>query len=273
MAGGMGAGAYEGILGGTLGGIGDIVSSASYSRPKLKPATGMELRLRQLAQDQLLGGGQQLLGATALYNQMAPALMSMLPGMHYVPGGSGNGGSGGGAGGPSGGGAAGGGSSNGPGGDYAQALQGYQGGQQLQNQLNQLKAQIKGAKPGQGRQQLIKQRNQLQQQIKGTQPVNQLERQAYMAGSQPGSYDIQMGPPAPMPSQQSSLGDINGLLAQLAQSRGQPNLASGQSGLGEPGQSLQDILANAQGIRGLQPSIYSLTDPNTGLGHDPATGY
>ena len=49
-------------LGGTLGGIGDIVSAASYQRPKLKDASGMELRLRQLAQAQLLGGGQETLG-------------------------------------------------------------------------------------------------------------------------------------------------------------------------------------------------------------------
>src|SRR5215468_11131425 len=87
---GGGGGSYgavaAGATGATLGGIGDIISGLSYKRPRLKPATGPELRLRQLAQDQLLAGGQQTLAGTALYNQMAPLLMGMLPGMTYHPG-------------------------------------------------------------------------------------------------------------------------------------------------------------------------------------------
>src|SRR5262252_5858381 len=99
----MGGGSYGGVIAGgigaTLGGIGDMISALNYKRPRLQPATGPELRLRQLAQDQLLAGGQQSLAGTALYNQYAPLLMGMLPGMHYVPGDSGDGGTSGGGGG------------------------------------------------------------------------------------------------------------------------------------------------------------------------------
>ena len=87
----MGASNYAsmgtGISGDIVGGIGSLIAAENYHRPRLPPAVGPELRLRQLAQSQLLGGGQQLLGGTALYNQLAPILMGQLPGMHYVPGG------------------------------------------------------------------------------------------------------------------------------------------------------------------------------------------
>src|SRR5262249_12836972 len=129
--GGGGAGGYLRMgaarAGDTAGGIGSLTAAENYKRPRLPPATGYEQRLRQLAQSQLLGGGQQLLGATALYNQMAPILMGMLPGMHYVPGsvadpsmpGSGAG-------------------SSSPMANYQHALQNFQQQQGLQQQLTSL---------------------------------------------------------------------------------------------------------------------------------------
>jgi hypothetical protein len=73
-------------MGGILGGIGDIIQASNYEQPHLESPSDTERRLRRLAQSQLLGGGQEMLGATHLYNQLAPILMGQLPGMHYVPG-------------------------------------------------------------------------------------------------------------------------------------------------------------------------------------------
>src|SRR5262249_49904911 len=96
---GMGAtGAGLNILGGIMGSVGDILASEKYKRPKLPPATGYEQRLRQLAQDQLIGGGQELLQGQALYNQMTPYLLGMLPGMTLRQTGAGMGGATGGGG-------------------------------------------------------------------------------------------------------------------------------------------------------------------------------
>src|SRR5215471_18663726 len=92
MGGAAAAGQWSGILGGTLGGIGDIIQAQNYHRPKLPEATGYEKRLRDLAQSAYIGGGQELLGGVNMYNQMAPLLMGMLPGMKYVPGTVGGGG-------------------------------------------------------------------------------------------------------------------------------------------------------------------------------------
>jgi len=187
----MGGGSYGGVIAGgigaTLGGIGDMISALNYKRPRLQPATGPELRLRQLAQDQLLAGGQQSLAGTALYNQYAPLLMGMLPGMHYVPGDSGDGGTSGGGGG------------GGPVQSYTDALQAQQNQRAKRQQLTALNAQIKGMKPGANRRGLRQQRKVLQQDIKKLPTASQLERQSYMAGTQPDQsmYDIrQSAPPA-----------------------------------------------------------------------------
>src|SRR5215468_1104723 len=191
MAGAMGAGAGFGALGGTLGAIGDIVSAFSYQRPKLHPATGMELRLRQLAQNQLLGGGQQVLGGTALYNQMVPLLMSQLPGLHYVPGTPSTGGD------MSLGGAnpVGGGTSS-PMQSYTSALSNLQNTYGRNQQQTALKAQIAGLPSGASpqRKQLNQQLKQLQRQIKSNPTAAQAERAAYLGGVQvdPSIYDIRM---------------------------------------------------------------------------------
>src|SRR5215471_4715031 len=95
MGGGGGANYGQMGMAGTgaiLGGIGDIIAAQNYKRPKLPPATGYEKRLRDLAQSAYIGGGQELLGGVNMYNQMAPLLMGMLPGMTYVPGSSTSGG-------------------------------------------------------------------------------------------------------------------------------------------------------------------------------------
>lgn len=203
-----GTGMGLGIMGGILGGIGDIMSATKYKPPKLPPATGQEQRLRQLASSQLMGGGQQLLGATALYNQLAPILLSQLPGMHYNPGTGGGGGMTSGA------------------GDYGSALSNQQHQQDLQQQFNDVKRQLKAAKGKGAKQPLRQQRNQLRQQLKGMPTADQETRRMYLAGMQPGSFDIQQGPPA---TGQTSLGDINSLMSSLGSG---PNLMDLYRGAG-----------------------------------------
>src|SRR5215475_7000793 len=139
MGGAAAAGQWSGILGGTLGGIGDIIQAQNYHRPRLPEATGYEKRLRDLAQSAYIGGGQELLGGTAMYNQLAPILMGMLPGMKYVPGTTGGGATDG-TGATSGGGGA----QTSPLSSYQDTLQALQQNQVRQQQKQALKAQIKG---------------------------------------------------------------------------------------------------------------------------------
>jgi hypothetical protein len=227
-----GAGGYAqmgtAISGDIVGGIGSLIAGENYKRPRLPPATGPELRLRQLAQSQILGGGQQLLGATALYNQLAPILMSQLPGMHYVPGGGGGGGGGTGSqvsqtGQP-------GGATTSPMASYQQALQNYQAQQALAQQRTSMRAQLKGMTAGPAKHALRQQLKGVKRAIKATPTPAQLERQQYLAGAQPGYYDIRMGgdtgagtatPGVLPPSDTASLGSINDLLASLGS--GAPN--------------------------------------------------
>jgi hypothetical protein len=227
--GGAGAtGGYLGIMGGTLGGIGDIIQATNYEPPHLPEARGMEQRLRQLAQAQLLGGGQQLLSATALYNQMAPILMGQLPGMHYVPptGGGAGGGGGGGAGGGS------------PMADYQTALRNFQQNQARAQQLTALKAQIKGTKQhGPERRALIEQRKALKQEIKSQPNFAAVQRQMYLAGTQPAQsamFDIRQGPPSggPPATQGASLGSINDLIGLGQGGGGGPDLGAIYRGAG-----------------------------------------
>jgi hypothetical protein len=145
----------------------------------------------------LLGGGQQLLGATALYNQMAPILMGQLPGMHYVPGSQDAMEPGGGGG-------------SQPGGDYAGALGNMQGAQQQQQQLLQQRKAMQGMKKGPEKRAARQGVKDLRKSIKSQPSVAQRERQAYTAGAQPGAYDIRQAPPAP--TAMSSLGAINDLM-------------------------------------------------------------
>jgi hypothetical protein len=229
MAGMAGAGMGLGIMGGILGGVGDIISSQNYQRPSLPEATGREKRLRDLAQSQLLGAGQQTLGATALYNQLAPVLLGQLPGMSIrqaAPVAGGVGGAG-------------------PIQSYQQALQNFQSAQAQQQRLTELNARLKGAKKGPEKRAIRQERKTLQQQIKGSPTVAERERQMYVAGLQPGSYTVSMGGAAPAgsaaagigggiggigPSGQSTLAEIQGMLA-AARDAGPSVLERYQTGL------------------------------------------
>lgn len=205
------AGAVQGA-GAVMGGIGDLMQALNYEPPHLDQPSNTERRLRRLAQGQLIGGGQETLGGMALYNQLAPILMGQLPGMHYVPGQGGQA-SGGAAGGP---GAVGGQTL----GAYQDALNAMNQSRGRQTQIEDLSQQIKGMKPGAERRGLRKQRQSLRREQKQSAPQWQLERRMYEAGSQPPQFDIRQAPP---PTSQSSLGDINQLLAGLGQ---HPNLMS-----------------------------------------------
>jgi len=177
--------------GAILGGIGDIIAAQNYKRPKLPPATGYEKRLRDLAQSAYIGGGQELLGGVNMYNQMAPLLMGMLPGMTYVPGSTTSGG------GTDGTGTSGGGQTS-PLGSYQDSLNQLQQNQALQQQRQSLKAQIKGAKKGPGRWQMKQQVKALNKQIKGMPRQADLERAQFMAGTAIPQqlFDIRQGAPS-----------------------------------------------------------------------------
>src|SRR5262245_32600450 len=195
--GGMGAGGYAqmgtAISGDIVGGIGGLISALGYKRPSVPRAEGMELRLRQLAQAQLLGGGQQLLGATALYNQLAPILMGQLPGIHYVPGSVAD---------PAQGGS--GSASPSPMANYQHALANFQQQQGMQQQLTALNRQFKGMKPGAARHDIKMQRRSLRQQLKQMPTAPQLERQEYLGGTagsmNPAMFDVRQGTPETGPS-------------------------------------------------------------------------
>lgn len=228
MAGGAGVGAGLGIMGGTLGGIGDIIAATNYERPELQAPSDQERRLRRLAQNQLVAGGQQLLGGTALYNQMVPMLMGQLPGMSYVPGSSGGDASMGGVASTAGGGSSGLGS-------YQDALAAYQRQQTERDAFAALKAQRKGAK-GKEKKALGKQVKAAKKNLKSQVPLHQLERQQYMAGVQPSPeiYDIRMGGGGAgggaASSGQESLGAIRGMMDAMNGSG--PNLQSLYQGMG-----------------------------------------
>src|SRR5262245_33328923 len=182
---GMGAtGAGFNMMGGTLGAIGDIIAASNYERPRLPDPSETERNLRRLAINQLQGGGQQTLGATALYNQMAPMLMGMLPGMHYVPGTDGGAGGGGGGG-------------TGPLGSYQDALRTMQETQQRAQHLKDLNRQIKGMKAGAERRGLRQERQALRKQIKTSPRVADTQRMAYRAGTTPNleMFDIRQTSP------------------------------------------------------------------------------
>ena len=232
------AGAQAGVagMGAILGGIGDIIQAQNYHRPRLPPAVGYEQRLRQLAQSQLLGGGQQLLGATALYNQMAPVLMSQLPGMSYHPGSAAGAVgdtimSGGGAGGS-------------PMASYQQSLQNRSQQQALQQHLTALNAQMKGLKPGASpqRKSLRQERKSVKQELKGLPTAAQLERQSFMTGTQPNPelYDIRMGGGGMQGTSSAGMGD-QGF-----------NLGGGGGGGGDSG-SLASVRGLMDALGGGQP--------------------
>ena len=245
MAGGAGAGGYmqmgTALSGDLVGGIGGMIEALNYKKPRLKEASGMEQRLRQLAQAQLLAGGQQTLAGTALYNQLAPILMSQLPGMHYVPGtgdtGTGQAGAVG--------------SSGSPMANYQQALQAYQNQQGLQQQLQSLKAQRKGMKPGADRRALKQQIKGVRKQVKSLPSAASLERQEYLGGVQqnPALFNVSMSGGGGdggggSPSSAGGAGDSLAAVRSLMDS-----LGGGPSGGGGGGgqQSLADIYRSAAG--------------------------
>ena len=229
MAGAAGVGAGLGIMGGILGGVGDIMSAANYERPSLPEPGGQEARLRRLAQNQLLAGGQQTLGGMALYNQMAPLLMGMLPGMSYVPGGGGPESLGGVTGAATGG--------QGGLGSYQDALRLLQETQARNQQLEDLKRQRKGAKGKAAKQAFKPQIQALKQAKKAAPRVQDAERRMYQGATQvdPSIYDIRRGAPQAAPGgggglDGMSLGAIRGMMD--AEAGNEPDLLALFRGMG-----------------------------------------
>jgi len=235
MAGGAATGAGLGIMGGILGGIGDIMASTKYKRPSVPQPGGQEQRLRSLAQGQLIGGGLESLAGTQLFNQLSPLMLGMVPGMSVTP--TAAGGAGGAA-------AAGGGAGAGgtPMMDYQTALANYQNtvgrNQQIQNLQAQLKAMPKGPEKRGVRQQL----KGLKKQKKGAPTAVQAERDVYKAGTTPPVYTVsgtaqQPGPVASdlSPGSQSTLAQIKGWIDGMQASAGAtpPSLAAGGSFLSD----------------------------------------
>jgi hypothetical protein len=108
---------------------------------------------------------------------------------------------------------------------YQQALQNYQNQQALAQQRTSMRAQLKGMTAGPQKKALRKQVHGVNRAIKSQPTPGQLDRQQYLAGAQPGSYDIRMGG-APDTSggmsgdmsgggNPTSLGSINDLMQSL----------------------------------------------------------
>ena len=200
--GGGATGAGLGIMGGIMGGIGDIMSAANYERPKLPEPGDQESALRRWAQNYIRGGGQQLQGATNLYNEMSPILLSQLPGMSMVPAGPGE---------------------TGMGGDpsalgsYQDSLKALQAAQARQLQIDQLKRQKTTAK-GKDKKGVQKQLKALNKEKKGSLSIQQLERNKSNIASTPPSPRISYGgsqggggAPGQAP-QQDTLSALQGLM-------------------------------------------------------------
>jgi len=203
MAGMAGAGAGFGVLGGTLGGIGDIISAFGYKRPKLPQPGGQELRLRDIVQDQLIGGGLQYAAGQALYNQLTPTLLSMLPGMTVTGGGGATGGGGtdgtGNLGMPSGATPSAGAAASPIQQNYQTALNNYQATVGRNQQIQSLKAQLKGMPKGDANRAGVRQQLKgLKQARKGSPTAPQLERAVYQGASAPPSFSV--GAPGSAPS-------------------------------------------------------------------------
>src|SRR5439155_12559059 len=73
---------YEGIGGGTLGGLGDIVQAATHKNLKFPKATGQENRLRRMSLRDLENARNELYSGSGLYDQTLPEMYNAIPGMH-----------------------------------------------------------------------------------------------------------------------------------------------------------------------------------------------
>src|SRR5215831_17070157 len=181
MGGAAGVGAGLGIMGGTLGGIGDIMAAKGYKRPKLPPPTPEELRLRAEATNQILGGSQEYLGGQALLNQLVPTMLGMVPGMRVTAAAPAAGGANAAVGGMTG---------------YQQALAQYHNLIGAQQQVNALSKQLKGLpKRSPDRQAVNQQLKAAKRVIKTSPTMTQAERNVYQAASAPPSFSMDTGGP------------------------------------------------------------------------------
>ena len=165
MAAGTGAGL--GILGGITGGIGDIMASSKYERPKLPPAKQTESHYRRNVKQLLDQARQQYEGATGIYNQMAPFLLGDLAGLgvEYTP-------------------------DAGAQASLDQAYGAYQDRLDAENQLNQLQANKRGAKKGADRKAAKKELKQFKKGLKGTASLDELRLALGQARTDPGLYKL-----------------------------------------------------------------------------------
>lgn len=206
-----GIGAGLGIMGGTLGGIGDIIQAHNYKRPFYPGPTPEQNRLRDLVNNQLIGGGQEYLGGMNLLNQMTPMMLGMIPGMSVTPAGGGAGGTAASA--PSGGQQ-----------DYNTARTNYQNLIGAQQQVNSLTNQLKTMKAGPQKQAARQQLKAAKRFVKSQPTMSQAERDVYQAASTPPAFNFttagtgaQSGSGTPTdgsmgPTASSSFGDILGWL-------------------------------------------------------------
>lgn len=79
----MGAGATGGalsIMGGILGGIGDIYTATHYKKRKFPGAKPQEERLRRFTMQDLANARENIYGGAGLYNQALPFMLGAIPG-------------------------------------------------------------------------------------------------------------------------------------------------------------------------------------------------
>jgi hypothetical protein len=207
MAGGAGVGTYADIFGAAIGGGGDWMQANSYRVPRLDQPGPQESALRRWANQQIRGGTQQLQGATALYNQMAPILLGQLPGMRMVPTGSATESGGGGGAGSS----LGTSDSESALGSYQQNLQALQQSQQREERIRSLKRQVQATKVGPARKALKKQLYGLRQEKKASPTLASYERDAMNAAMRPPTPEIRMAQSQPA-GPEGSLAAVRGMM-------------------------------------------------------------
>src|SRR6266850_5507534 len=72
---------YEGIAGGTLGGIGDIINATKHKQLRYPAATPQERRQRRMSMQDLENARQMLYGGAGMYNQTVPMMYNAIPGV------------------------------------------------------------------------------------------------------------------------------------------------------------------------------------------------
>jgi hypothetical protein len=158
--GGMSAGGYEGIMGGTLGGIGDIIAATKHKNLQFPGASDRTKHLRRQARQLLDQARQTIEGSGNLQQQLSLQQLHDLGYDFDVSS-----------------------STQDP--QYQATLDQLHQAQGMLNQQQQLQAALKAAKPGSAKKAIRTQLQALNKQIKGMPSLDQLQRQVSAGAANP----------------------------------------------------------------------------------------